>query len=61
MSNYDQYVKEINNIFSYLEKLKKNWNNSDNHSYIEEIDRYRDNIIKCAAIIEKKEGKKVSE
>lgn len=60
MNNYDQYVKEINNIFSCLEKLKKNWNNSDNRSYIADIDRYRDHIVKCATKIEELESKKVS-
>lgn len=60
MSEYDMYVKEVNNIFSNLEKLKNSWANNDNLSHIEEINQYKRAVIQGANFIAKQNenGKK---
>lgn len=60
MIEYDTYVKEVNNIFSILEKLKNNWPNNDNLNHIEEINQYKRAVIMGANFLNKQkdEGKK---
>lgn len=41
MSDYNQYVKAVNKIFDYLEKMKAGWNNADNLNYIASIEEYK--------------------
>lgn len=45
MSEYNQYVTAINKIFNYLTKMKAGWDNSDNLSYIESIEEYKEIVI----------------
>ncbi len=54
MNDYEQYVKEVNNIFSILEKLKNSWTNNDNLNHIEEINEYRKIVIRAANFLEEK-------
>ena len=58
MNNYENYVKEINNIFSIIEKVKSNWNDVDNLKYVEEVNLFKEDIIKYASIIESKDENK---
>ena len=58
MNDYEIYVKEINNIFSIIEKIKKEFNNADNLSYVDDIISYRDDVLSCASLIEKSLSKK---
>lgn len=58
MNNYENYVKEINNIFSIIEKIKINWNDVDNLKYVEEVNLFKEDIIKYASIIESKDENK---
>ena len=58
MNNYENYVKEINNIFSIIEKIKTNWNDVDNLKYVEEVNLFKEDIIKYASIIESKDENK---
>lgn len=59
MKEYDLYVKEVNNIFSILEKLKNSWPNNDNLTHIEEINQYKKAVINGANYLEKqKENRK---
>lgn len=58
MKDYDLYVKEVNNIFTILEKLRNSWPNNDNLNHIEEINKYKKIIISGANYIQKESGKK---
>lgn len=57
MNNYEKYVTEVNNIFSILEQLKKGWNNEDNLNFIEDINEYKDSVIKTATFLQKQNNK----
>lgn len=61
MKEYDVYVKEVNNIFTVLEKLKNSWPNNDNLNHIEEINKFKKAVINGANYLDKKNnsGKKV--
>lgn len=59
MNDYEKYVTEVNNIFSLLEKLKNTWTNNDNLSYIEEINEFKNVVIRGANYLEKKDKKEV--
>lgn len=59
MNDYEQYVTEVNNIFSLLEKLKNSWTNNDNLSSIEEINEFKNVVIRGANYLEKKDKKEV--
>ena len=59
MSDYEKYVTEVNRIFSLLEKLKNNWTNNDNLSSIEEINEFKNVVIRGANYLEKKDKKEV--
>ena len=48
-----------NNIFSLLEKLKNSWTNNDNLSSIEEINEFKNVVIRGANYLEKKDKKEV--
>ncbi len=58
MGDYEKYVTEVNNVFAIIEKLKSNWSNTDNSSYIEEINEYKNAVIKAAGFLQqqKKQG-----
>lgn len=58
MNDYELFVKEINNIFSIIEKTKKEFNNTDNLGYVDNIISYREDVLSCAALIEKSSSKK---
>ena len=59
MNDYEKYVTEVNNIFSLLEKLKNSWTNNDNLSSIEEINEFKNVVIRGANYLEKKDKKEV--
>lgn len=59
MNDYERYVTEVNNIFSLLEKLKNSWTNNDNLSSIEEINEFKNVVIRGANYLEKKDKKEV--
>lgn len=61
MKDYDLYVKEVNNIFSILEKLKNNWPNNDNLNHIEEINKYKKVVINGANYLDKKKESRKKE
>ena len=60
MKDYDTYVKEVNSIFSILEKLKNTWPNNDNLNHIDEINQYKRAVINGANFLgkQKQSGKK---
>ncbi len=45
MKNSDMYMKQVNLIFSILEKIESSWSNSDNLSYIEELKKYKNVLV----------------
>lgn len=45
MKKNDVYIKEVNLIFSILEKIQSSWSNSDNLSYIEELKKYKNVLV----------------
>ena len=51
MKDYNQYVTAINKIFENLDKLKAGWNNLDNLNYIENIEEYKQDVIRTAELI----------
>ena len=59
MNDYEKYVTEVNNIFSLLEKLKNSWTNNDNLNSIEEINEFKNVVIRGANYLEKKDKKEV--
>ncbi len=63
MSEYNQFVTAINKTFELLAKMKENWNNLDNHNYIDSIEEYKQTINNVAALINGKapEAKKENE
>ena len=50
MKEYNQYVTAVNKIFDYLSKMKAGWQSIDNINYIENIEEYKQAIIKNADI-----------
>lgn len=50
MKEYNQYVTAVNKIFDYLAKMKAGWQSIDNINYIENIEEYKQAIIKNADI-----------
>lgn len=52
MSEYNKYVSAINKIFECTNKMKENWKNSDNISYIENIEEYKQVVIESAKLFE---------
>ncbi|MDO5002905.1 MAG: hypothetical protein Q4E39_01570 [bacterium] len=58
MNEYENYVKEVNNIFSILEKLKNSWSNNDSLTHIEEINQFKKAVIKGADFLDKESRKK---
>lgn len=58
MNEYENYVKEVNNIFSILEKLKNSWSNNDSLTHIEEINQFKKTVIKGADFLDKESRKK---
>lgn len=59
MSEYENYVKEVNNIFSILEKLKNSWSNNDSLNHIDEINQFKKIVIQGADFLEQESRKKV--
>lgn len=55
MSDYNQYITAINKIFDYLAKMKAGWNSSDNLSYIENIEEYKQLVINSVDMFKKTE------
>lgn len=59
MNEYENYVKEINNIFSVIEKLKNSWSNNDSLNHIDEINQFKKIVIQGADFLEQESRKKV--
>ena len=57
MNDYEKYVTEVNNIFSLLEKLKNSWTNNDSLNSIEEINEFKDAVIRGANYLGNKDKK----
>lgn len=55
--NYNEYAKSINKIFENIFKMKNAWPNPNNLSNIEEIEKYRDIIIKRSSELQSKLNK----
>lgn len=51
MSEYNRYVSAINKIFEDLDKMKNNWNNQDNHNYIDSIEEYKQLVSNVSDLI----------
>lgn len=45
MNNNQIYQKEINTIFSYLQKLKETVSSNDNINYINNLEEYKNDAI----------------
>lgn len=45
MKDNNLYIKEVNLIFSILDKIEDSWNNADNLNYIEELRKYKNVLI----------------
>lgn len=50
MNEYNSYVNSINKIFDCLNKMKNNWTDQDNLSYIESIEEYKKVVIDSAEV-----------
>ncbi len=50
MNEYNSYVNSINKIFECLNKMKNNWTDQDNLSYIESIEEYKKVVIDSAEV-----------
>ena len=59
MNEYENYVKEVNNIFSVIEKLKNSWSNNDSLNHIDEINQFKKIVIQGADFLEQESRKKV--
>ena len=59
MNEYENYVKEVNNIFSILEKLKNSWSNNDSLNHIDEINQFKKIVIQSADFLVQESRKKV--
>lgn len=45
MSDYNKYVIAVNKIFEIVSKMKANWKDQDNISYLESIEEYKQVVI----------------
>lgn len=54
MTEYDIYVQAVNKIFNYLELLKEKITDQDNLNYIEDIEKYKKDIIETAELVKQK-------
>lgn len=45
MSDYNKYVIAVNKIFNIVVKMKVEWPNQDNISYIESIEEYKQVVV----------------
>lgn len=45
MKDNNLYIKEVNLLFSILDKIEDSWKNSDNLNYIEELRKYKNVLI----------------
>lgn len=45
MKEKDLYMKQVNLIFSILDKIEASWKNNDNLNYIEELRKYKNVLI----------------
>lgn len=52
MSDYNKYVMAVNKIFELISKMRTNWQNQDNISYIESIEEYKQIVIDNAKLFE---------
>ena len=59
MNEYENYVKDVNNIFSILVKLKNSWSNNDSLYHIDEINQFKKIVIQSADFLEQESRKKV--
>ena len=57
MNNIEIYQKEINNIFSFLKKLKDNYSNQDNINYINNLEEYKEDAIMFLNLIKEEDSK----
>lgn len=61
MSDYDKYGKIINKIFECTNLMKEALPTTDNISYIESIEEYKDDIIEAAKKYTKEKNKNMEE
>ena len=45
MKDNNLYMKEVNLLFSILDKIEASWKNNDNLNYIEELRKYKNVLI----------------
>ena len=45
MKEKDLYMKQVDLIFSILDKIEASWKNNDNLNYIEELRKYKNVLI----------------
>ena len=45
MKENDLYMKQVDLIFSILDKIEASWKNTDNLNYIEELRKYKNVLI----------------
>ena len=45
MKENDLYMKQVDLIFSILDKIEASWKNNDNLNYIEELRKYKNVLI----------------
>ena len=59
MSDYNKYVIAVNKIFEIVSKMKSNWKDQDNISYLESIEEYKQVVIDNAKTFSNIQPKKV--
>ena len=52
MTEYEQYVDAVNEIYSYLEMMKTVWTDQDNISYLDNLETYKQVVINNANIFD---------
>lgn len=48
MSDYNKYVLAVNKIFEVIGKIKANWTDKDNLTYIANLEEYKQTVINGA-------------
>lgn len=51
-SKGDEYIQEVNRIYQAVEDLKNGWQGSDNQSYVNKVNEYKEAITNLGMILE---------
>ncbi len=51
VSNAEQYLQEVKNLYTTVDNLRANWQGGDNQSYVSKVYSYKSNIDALGQVI----------